>query len=564
MAGFFFTGQEDAALTPETIARRRLLLDSLRKGNLSTAPVGHWTQALARVVGSAADTFEENRLNTAEAKGIKEGKSALAAALGIGAGVSPAAAPTAAGASPPSAPAATPVAPQAGSPASPNIMGALKSAFAKVESDGSGGYAAVGPVTRSGDRAYGKYQVMGANIPQWTKEALGYSMTPAEFRASPEAQEKVFEARMGGYLNKYGNVNDAASMWFSGRPMAAAGNASDGYNTVPQYVAKINAALKSGTPAPAAQEAQFNVPGQAQTPAAQNYASILAAKPSGVNTNALLTALSNPWAARSPALAAVAQGVLSKELGRNSVDDALARVKLAQGIQELQSPKPIEIMQNGEKVSVIRQGNNWVPVQVQGGQQAATFTAPDGRVLPLPTEKKAREAFLAEAGKKSADTVLNAPAIVDAAKNTIATIDQILGPRDKATGKYSLHPGAKNVVGSVWQYVPSAPGSEAANFDAIMEQIKGKAFLSAFESLKGGGAITEIEGQKATQAIARLNTKQSKDEFAKSLLELREIVGKGLARAQAAQGGGAAPSAAPQSGGGWTELAPGVRIREVR
>ena len=131
-----------------------------------------------------------------------------------------------------------PVAAPTGPGASVNGLEAARRAIAKVESDGSGGYAAIGPRTKRGDRAYGKYQVMGANIPQWTKQALGKSMTPAQFRANPEAQEKVFDHIYGGYLKKYGNLKDASAMWFSGKPFA--GNTrSDGYNTVPQYVEKV-------------------------------------------------------------------------------------------------------------------------------------------------------------------------------------------------------------------------------------------------------------------------------------------------------------------------------------
>lgn len=114
-------------------------------------------------------------------------------------------------------------------------------AIAAVESGGR--YGILGPVTRSGDRAYGKYQVMGANIGPWTKEVLGKELTPQQFLADPAAQDAVFKAKFGQAVAKYGNPQDAASVWFSGRPMAKAGSASDGFSTVPQYVAKFNAAL---------------------------------------------------------------------------------------------------------------------------------------------------------------------------------------------------------------------------------------------------------------------------------------------------------------------------------
>jgi hypothetical protein len=75
------------------------------------------------------------------------------------------------------------------------------------------------------------------------------------------------------------------------------------------------------------------------------------------------------------------------------------------------------------------------------------------------------------------------------------------------------------------------PGSSAADARAILGQIKGKAFLAAFEGLRGGGAITEIEGQKATDAIAALNTNQSPEAMRQSLMELRGIISKGMQNA---------------------------------
>lgn len=119
-------------------------------------------------------------------------------------------------------------------------MPAAKAAISNIESGGN--YKALGPVTEKGDRAYGKYQVMGANIPSWTKQALGQSMTPAEFLASPEAQEKVFEDQFARNTAKYGSAQDAASVWFSGKPLAKAGQRADILGTtVPSYVNKFNA-----------------------------------------------------------------------------------------------------------------------------------------------------------------------------------------------------------------------------------------------------------------------------------------------------------------------------------
>ncbi len=129
-----------------------------------------------------------------------------------------------------------------------NNVSPYADAIASVESSGSGDYSAIGPETGKG-RAYGRYQVMDFNIGPWTKKYLGREMSPEEFLANPAAQDAVFNGEFGGYIQQYGNPQDAASMWFSGRPMAAAGNASDGYMTVPEYVDKFSTAPSGATPA---------------------------------------------------------------------------------------------------------------------------------------------------------------------------------------------------------------------------------------------------------------------------------------------------------------------------
>ena len=99
------------------------------------------------------------------------------------------------------------------------MMADAKRRIAGIESGGR--YDALGPMV-GGDRGHGKYQVMGANLPSWTQEALGRRMTPEEFLKSPEAQERVFEHHFGKYLGQHGNLADAASMWHSGVPLSEA------------------------------------------------------------------------------------------------------------------------------------------------------------------------------------------------------------------------------------------------------------------------------------------------------------------------------------------------------
>lgn len=119
------------------------------------------------------------------------------------------------------------------------MLDSTMAGIAHVESQGAQNpYTLMSKPTR-GDRAYGKYQIMGKNIPAWTKEATGTAYTPQEFMANPNIQEQTARYQIQKNLEKYGNPDDAYSVWFSGRPASKAGNARDAYGTsVPQYIRK--------------------------------------------------------------------------------------------------------------------------------------------------------------------------------------------------------------------------------------------------------------------------------------------------------------------------------------
>ena len=133
-------------------------------------------------------------------------------------------------------------------------------AIKRIESRGRSD--ALGPATRTGDRAHGLYQVMGANIPSWTEEALGRRLTPEEFLKDEKAQEETAKHRMGLYLKKYNDPAQVASMWFSGRPIEKAGEAADVTGTtVPRYISMFNkyygGAESPDLPSRGAKEAEY-------------------------------------------------------------------------------------------------------------------------------------------------------------------------------------------------------------------------------------------------------------------------------------------------------------------
>lgn len=123
-------------------------------------------------------------------------------------------------------------------PTGSGTLGKFLNAIATQESGGR--YNALGIVTRSGDRAYGKYQVMGANIPSWSKAALGKSLTPQEYLHSPRAQEAVARFKLTQYFKRYG-ASGAAKAWYAGEGNARTNSDTSQYGgpSINDYAAQV-------------------------------------------------------------------------------------------------------------------------------------------------------------------------------------------------------------------------------------------------------------------------------------------------------------------------------------
>jgi hypothetical protein len=108
----------------------------------------------------------------------------------------------------------------------------------------------------------------------------------------------------------------------------------------------------------------------------------------------------------------------------------------------------------------------------------------------------------------------------------LADIDSLMGDE-----------GLKNIVGiegifteALNSFNLGALRGDAARARSKLNKIKGGAFLKAFESLKGGGQITELEGKKAEQAQSRLETALNYPDFLDALEEFRFYVDIGIRR----------------------------------
>lgn len=134
-------------------------------------------------------------------------------------------------------------------PSGPAERSPFAGAISSIES--SGNYREVGPVTRTGDRALGRYQIMSQNIRPWSREILGREVTPQEFMANPKLQDQLFEGKFGQYVQKYG-PEGASRAWFAGEEGMNHPNRRDVLGTsVADYSRKFTRAMGfAGQPQP--------------------------------------------------------------------------------------------------------------------------------------------------------------------------------------------------------------------------------------------------------------------------------------------------------------------------
>jgi hypothetical protein len=146
----------------------------------------------------------------------------------------------------------------------------------------------------------------------------------------------------------------------------------------------------------------------------------------------------------------------------------------------------------------------------------------------------AMEARMKEQGKGQAKFEATAPQAIATAEQMLTKIDDMVGKPAKLNAKGQVvekgtaaHPGFKGAVGKSSMY-PLIPGTDAANFQARLDEIKGGAFLEAYNTLRGGGSITQIEGDKATAARTRMSTAQSEEEFIAAARDYQNIIRAGI------------------------------------
>jgi hypothetical protein len=194
-------------------------------------------------------------------------------------------------------------------------------------------------------------------------------------------------------------------------------------------------------------------------------------------------------------------------------------------------PEGVKVSSGIEKIDL---GTQWGIIDKRTGQMVGTQSKDI-------VGKESAE----ERGKAQGIAQAALPAVEMTAKTTIDQIDKFMESK-----------GFNEVFGAVDQFRPnwtmSGDGRDAL---ARFKQLSGRAFLEGRSMLKGGGAITDFESNKAESAIARLDRSQSEADAKAALEDFKSAVREGANKLKATAGGVAPASPQSSSGGlpsGWS------------
>lgn len=401
---------------------------------------------------------------------------------------------------------------------------AYREAISSIES--SGNYSAIGPETGKG-RAYGRYQVMDFNIGPWTEEVLGQRLTPQEFLNNPQAQDAVFDAKFGQAVRMYGNPQDAASVWFTGRPAAEGAGRSDVLGTTgAQYVQKFNRAL-GGQDAIAAAAPQGAATGQMSPELVQ----------------ALLSAAQNPHL--GPGQQQIVSSLLNRAL---TPPPAPEEFTLSPGEVRFQGgrqiaavpdapPNPTSAIQNYQFAQ--SQGFPGTFEEFQTAQRragATNVTVGGGRFGTIPSGYQLIED--AETGTARLEPIPGGPAALEGEERTAQEQQQeaitarygniVLEDVDRVIEK--VQGGGLPVTGLFGGALANVPGTDAYDTRALVETIRANVGFDRLQAMReasptGGalGQVTERELSFLQATLGNLDQYQNREQLLYNLGRFRDI-----------------------------------------
>lgn len=216
--------------------------------------------------------------------------------------------------------------------------------------------------------------------------------------------------------------------------------------------------------------------------------------------------------------------------GTISTDANVARLVNGLPTNNFSTPYPVTFGAPGTTATDIRESTTGeIPLRNPGNPRP-------GIRVPTKAEQAAAETEAKIKAEDRAKASTGLGQAITQAEETLRLVDELVGSED---GSVARHPGFETAVGMSSKLDPRnyVAGTDATAFNTRLDQLKGRQFLQAFESLKGGGQITEVEGKKATDAIARMNTATTEKEFVTASRDFQNTIRGAVERAKAKVGG---------------------------
>lgn len=174
-----------------------------------------------------------------------------------------------------------------------------------------------------------------------------------------------------------------------------------------------------------------------------------------------------------------------------------------------------------------------------------TYDASTGTVAPMAGAPQAGGAikYGEEAGKQSAileykpkiETAQALAKDVATAKTSVGGYASDVANNIQLIDNILASPGFEAAVGPISSQLPTVSGS-TKDVETMIDQVKGIAFLDSIQEMRGLGALSNMEGEFATKAAARMQTAQSEQGFRDAAEDFKAIMRQGLARMQAKAG----------------------------
>tara|TARA_B110000908_G_scaffold26463_1_gene30722 strand:- start:2193 stop:2783 length:591 start_codon:yes stop_codon:yes gene_type:complete len=160
-----------------------------------------------------------------------------------------------------------------------------------------------------------------------------------------------------------------------------------------------------------------------------------------------------------------------------------------------------------------------------GGQGFIDLSSPDSPVQTVVSPEDATRANSSSTGAQVVSTALAEDAVgavinLESTQANARTMSDLFSRIRNHRGRESVLDSNLGTLNPMLRI----PNSAELDFNSILKELQGDVFMTAYKGLKGGGQITEIEGEKAEQAIQNMTLNQSKEQFMESLDILENIV----------------------------------------